>query len=107
MTLNSHIVVVVRLRVIVILNHGEAAHVVDLGGCLGRPAHSLTWASTGQVPVDGQVGIVLELKLLRVRVWAVACIHLAGSLLLGFEALFSAAAGGRLSALALSYDIFL
>ena len=77
MTLNSHIVVVVRLRVIVILNHGEAAHVVDLGSCLGRAAHSLTWASIGQVSVDGQVGIVLELKLLRMRVWAVACIHLA------------------------------
>ena len=63
---------------IVILNIWEADHVVGLGS-LGRSTHSLTWASVWEMPVDGKVGIVLELKLLLVWVWAFARIHLATS----------------------------
>ena len=73
LTLNSHIVVVVRLRVIVILNHGETtAHVVDLGGLGGCSAHSGDWATVRQVSMDRKVGVVLELKLLGVWVREVA-----------------------------------
>lgn len=58
-TSSAVIVVVVRLRVIVIpLHHGERA--------LG-PIHSLSGTPIGEVPVDGQVRVVLELELLLSR----------------------------------------
>ena len=68
MTLNSHIVVVVRLRVIVILDHGEATHVIIGHGSLGCRTHPLARAAIWQVPVDRKVCIVLELEVLGVRV---------------------------------------
>ena len=72
LTLNSHIVVVVRLRVIVILNHRESAHVADLGSLSRCTTHSGHRAPIRQVPMDRKVGIVLELKLLGMRVREVA-----------------------------------
>ena len=107
----NHIVVVVRLRVIVILYHWEAAHVAG-SGALGPTIHHsallLTCrAAIWQVPMDGQVGVVLELKLLLVGVRAIASVRLARRQLLRLQPLLVASARGWLSTLALSNSIFL
>jgi len=61
--------------VIVILTHWEGGHIVAARS-LGSPIHSLTWASTWEMSMDGQVGIVLELKLLLVWVSTVVSVRL-------------------------------
>lgn len=86
-----NIVVVVRLRVIVILSHWEASHVIA-NGPLGSSTHSLTRASVWEMSVDGQVRVVLELKLLLVWVWAVTRVHLPRRQLLRLQPLLVAPA---------------
>jgi len=105
-------VVVVRLRVNVVLHHGESDDVV--GATLS--AHSLDYgrAAIRQVPMNRKVRIVLELKLLLLLpgqrhrlICTFLAMHFTGGYLLRLEAFLVASTARWLPTLALSNDVFL
>lgn len=106
------IVVVRRLRVTVILHHREA-HPVATSPCrsCAYPLRHLS-PSVGQVPVDRQVRIVLELELLRVLpsaylVVALRRVHLSSCELLRLQPFLVTTSTRRLTSLALSNSVLL
>ena len=97
---------------IVVLHHGESDDVVSCAGGRAHALHHGRAAHVGQVSMNRQVGVILELELGLLGggdhlIGALTRVHLPSRQLLRLQPFLVAATARGLSTLALSHSVFL